>query len=247
MEIFERRELKYFVPKTQLDELRRKFLENMEYDPFCRKGVLYSPYTVRSIYLDTQNFLFYYEKIDGLEVRKKLRIRTYNTPESSDEAFLEIKRKFNNIVYKERVKTRFPETPLLFNGSLPKLKDKDPSFLSKSALKKFAFLINQLNLTPKVLITYEREALYAIDDPKVRVTFDINVRSFAFPDLDDMYREQDLMTINDDCFILEIKFNGHMPVWIRQIVRELNLRVQAISKYCRGLDAWPSFAGRIAG
>ncbi len=245
METFERRELKYFIPKTYLDKLRKKFLENMEYDPFCRKGVLYSPYTVRSIYLDTRNYLFYYEKVDGLKIRKKLRIRTYNTPESSEDAFLEIKRKFNNIVYKERVKTLFPETPQLFNGLLPRLKEEKPSFLDRSALGKFAYLTKRLQLKPQVLITYEREALYALDDPKIRVTFDINVRSFAFPDLEDMYREKDLMTINDDAFILEIKFNGRMPVWIRQIVREFNLRVQAISKYCRGLDRWPSFAGRV--
>ena len=44
--------------------------------------------------------------------------------------------------------------------------------------------------------------------------------------------------IRESHFVLEVKFDGQLPVWVRQIIRDFNLHVQAISKYCRGLDNW---------
>ncbi len=240
METFERKEYKYFVPVELLDTVRRRFMANMVHDPYCLIDGRCHPYTVRSIYLDTRNYLFYAEKADGLKVRKKLRIRTYGALDQNALAFLEIKRKFGNTIYKERVKTLLPETPHLFNGSLPRLLNENPSFLDRTALNKFAYLTKRLQLTPKVLITYEREALFGIDDDDLRITFDLNVRSFPHPEITEIFMEKDLRTINDESFVLEIKFSRQMPIWVRQIIREYRFRVQSISKYCKGIDMWTS-------
>jgi len=237
MQKFKRKEYKYFFPCELLDPLRQRFLSNMEHDEFCRQREG-NRYTVRSIYLDTRHLLFYYEKIDGLKIRKKLRIRTYDLPEANCPAFLEIKRKFNNTIYKERVKTSLSETPLLLNGGIPQIQSNNPQFLDKAVMGKFVYLTKRLKLEPTVLITYEREAFQGEDDARLRVTFDLNVRSYAYPGLDEFYREDDLQRIKDSYFIIEIKFFDRMPIWVRSIVREYRLRVQSISKYCRGLDAW---------
>jgi SPX domain protein involved in polyphosphate accumulation len=59
-------------------------------------------YTVRSVYYDTPGFHCYQEKMDGVKVRKKFRIRGYNQPAEDSIVFLEIKRKYENFIEKNR-------------------------------------------------------------------------------------------------------------------------------------------------
>ncbi len=234
---FNRKEYKYFVVWEMLEPLRERFMQYMEHDPFARK-MERNHYSVRSIYIDTPRLLFYNEKLDGIKVRKKLRVRVYNELQADTIAFLEIKRKIEDTIYKERVKIPLNDTILLMNGADIELAPGSVSFTEMAALEKFKYLTKRLNLIPTVLITYEREALVGIDDPSLRVTFDLNVRSYRSPKFEDIFREEDLTEIASQAFILEVKFNGRMPVWIRNIIRDYKLRVQAISKYCNGIDAW---------
>lgn len=234
---FNRKEYKYFVFYELLEPLRNRFIRYMEPDPFCRDREIKN-YCVRSVYLDTPRLLFYNEKLDGVKIRKKLRIRVYDSLEANSVAFLEIKRKIENTVFKERARIPLMHTVHLLNGVNPPIPTEYSSFSEITALEKFKYLTKRLNLHPTVLITYEREALVGIDDPSLRVTFDLNVRSYLKPRLEDIFREDDLEEINKRAFVLEVKFNGRMPVWIRNIIRDFRLHVQAISKYCNGIDAW---------
>jgi len=234
---FKRKEFKYYVPIERYAALRERFLKYMEHDSFCkdRKSNIYS---VRSIYFDTPGLLFYYEKIDSQALRKKLRVRSYNTQGEHDVAFLEIKRKIRNIIYKDRAGIPIGQAANLTNGAhLSLIRDK-PTIPEKAALSKFVYLVKRLNLNPTVLISYEREALVGVDESNLRVTFDLNVRSYPDPSIDELFREADLRTLSDPWFILEVKFYGVMPLWTREIIREFGIRKQAISKYCNGLDAW---------
>jgi len=237
MELFERREFKYFVDYKHLESLRERFLANMVHDPFCRKEDD-KCYTVRSIYLDTRGLLFYFEKKDGLKIRKKLRIRTYGVDCPDSTAFLEIKRKNKQTVFKERVKIWMAETPNLLNGASLQPIENHPEYKERLALNRFIYLTKRLKLEPQILVAYEREALIGLDDQKLRVTFDLNVRSYFQPEPNDIFRENDLRDLEKSRFILEIKFSGRMPFWVRNIVREFGLHPQAISKYCNGVDVW---------
>jgi len=235
--MLKRRELKYYCSFEIIEDLRQRILNYMDYDPYCLKQPD-KTYSVRSIYLDTSDLLFYYEKLDGVKIRKKLRVRTYNSLENSEEAFLEIKRKIKNNVFKERVLVAYDDTPNLANGANIRLINQQPEFTEKSALTKFVYLAKALKLEPKVLITYEREAFIGREDPSQRVTFDINVRSYPQPGYEDRVVDEDCDFLTGDKFILEVKFNDRMPVWIKNIIRDFCLNVQSISKYCNGLDIW---------
>ncbi len=239
---FLRKELKFYVPSQKIGPLRNYILRYMEYDPFCigRPNMLYS---VRSIYFDTPHYLFFFEKIGGIDKRKKLRIRTYNEPNEFAPAFLEIKNKFTDNIFKERAKVPLMNITEVLDG-FDNETGENVSTASRKALNKFIFLVHGLNLIPRVLISYEREAFVGLDDPDVRITFDIDVRSYPNPSLDDFFREADLITISDPYFILEIKFFNRMPIWTRQLVSTFGLQQESISKYCNGLEAWvPSLQG----
>ncbi len=156
-----------------MEPIRERFMSRMEHDPYCRERVN-NCYTVRSIYLDTPRLLFYYERMDSLKIRKKLRIRAYNSLEPGNPDFLEIKRKYNNNVFKERARVPLDETPNLTNGATLNQAYAEAMFNERTIINKFIYLTKRLNLEPKVLITYEREALVGTDDPDLRVTFDMN-------------------------------------------------------------------------
>lgn len=194
---------------------------------------------VRSIYLDTSNLLFYYEKIDGQEYRKKLRVRVYDQLHEDSIAFLEIKRKLEDTIVKERALIDWPEAYKLGNGANIKLaRDKGETHAGRITRDRFIYLTKRLNLSPKALITYEREAFVDEENPDLRITFDLNVRSYYQPSFDQMFEERDLRSFTDPFFILEVKFSTVLPLWVREILRDYRLHQQSISKYCLGLETW---------
>jgi SPX domain protein involved in polyphosphate accumulation len=76
-------------------------------------------YTVRSIYFDTPDFQNYYDKVDGLSFRKKVRLRGYNLINGSNQVFLETKNKFRLPLHKTRAKVEYESTLESFeNGNL---------------------------------------------------------------------------------------------------------------------------------
>ncbi|UCE04953.1 MAG: VTC domain-containing protein, partial [bacterium] len=96
-----RRELKHFIAPEMISEVKAIIEPYVEVDPYAKERDNNS-YTIRSIYFDTEQFDFYYEKLDGLKIRKKVRVRSYNEFQKEGFAFLEIKRRYNNRILKER-------------------------------------------------------------------------------------------------------------------------------------------------
>ncbi len=117
--------------------------------------------------------------------------------------------------------------------------------LGEMTLNRFIYLTKRLQLTPKSLITYDREAFIGVENPSVRATFDINIASYPTENIEDIYTENRLRQITNTFFVLELKFNEIMPSWMHRIVRDFSLRLDSYSKYCSGIDAWTSRGGEV--
>ena len=96
-----RLEYKYLVPARRLTELRRALQPFVEMDAYV-KNPDRAEYTVRSIYLDTPDLECYQEKLDGVSMRKKYRIRGYDQVQADSVVFMEIKNKIYNHILKNR-------------------------------------------------------------------------------------------------------------------------------------------------
>lgn len=210
----------------------------IELDPYAKKREL-QEYTVRSVYYDTPAFDCYDEKIEGLKVRKKFRIRGYNNQEKDSIAFLEIKRKYSNYIEKNRAPLLSRELGELF--STRKLDKHIISFSGngkeKRDAQRFLYHYYGRGLRPTVLVIYEREAFVGKFDSTLRITFDKNLRSSAFPTLDMLYEEQQIKYGMTKYFILELKFNSGLPAWVQSIIKRYNLPRMALSKYTICLDS----------
>jgi len=230
-----RHELKYFIPEDWIEDIKKDVAAYTRYDPHSEE-LPDRKYIIRSIYFDNDNLDFYYEKLDGVRIRKKLRIRTYGNGGDNSVYFLEIKHRYSNVIYKERAKVT-PELyiPYIFmrkkfNGELKCDKN------LKRLLQRYSYNIEFHDLRPTVLVAYEREALVGINNPRIRITFDTNLSMYPFPDHNDFFTQHLIPVTSIQKPILEIKFDYYMPEWLRKIVKKYALYRQSISKYCLCID-----------
>ncbi len=228
-----RYERKYLVRNEQIDALRKRldpFLRPDHYAPKLESGL--HQYTVRSVYLDTIHFDALLDKIEGLEIRKKLRVRGYDRPNDGCKVFLEIKRKLGDRIWKNRASVAYKDLGELFTFGLSNGLGKNFEGQNEEETRKFLFNLHRYGYRPVNLVTYDREPFHGKFDPGVRITFDKNIRSKLWPSFEQLYSESGLRLVWKDHFILEIKyFEDKMPVWARSIVQEFGLRHEALSKY----------------
>ena len=227
-----RLEFKYLVRLEDLEALREAVLCYLEPDPSTPSGR--NEYTVRSIYLDTFGFDDYYEKESGVQHRQKVRVRGYNEGTTETPVFLEIKRKDNMAISKVRVSIRFADLrSLLDSGDVERYV---PRPETREEVRRFLFHIYRHSRKPTVLIQYEREAYFYRFDSSVRLTLDKNLRSLAFPELEDLYDERRTRRSFPGHFLLEVKFSNGVPTWFKGILQSFGLERTSFSKYCVSLD-----------
>jgi len=232
-----RLEYKYVVPKSRVDDLRAALAPYVRHDEHCSARPE-KQYTVRSIYYDTRRFSCYGEKLDGFRLKKKLRIRGYDSERPDNIVFLEIKRKQEDFISKSRAPVRWDRIRDVFPGygvgasPLPF----EPGTLEAEAAGRFLYNYYRRRMLPVVLVAYEREAFFSRFDPMLRLTFDRNVRSRLYPSLESLYGDRGMAFLTPGFFIFEVKFYLNLPHWVRAVARSLDLQRQAFSKYATGID-----------
>ncbi len=232
-----RLEYKYLVPDEFLPRLRALVSPFVEMDRYAvQTGE--GEYTVRSIYFDTPDLSFYQDKVDGLEVRKKLRIRGYNEYRRDETVFLEVKRKHGATVIKRRAPVPYSHVcDLLYSGDVEQYAPASQEFPDTiEDARSFLFHLYSMPLVPTILVIYEREAYHGRVNSSLRITFDKNLRSSLFPSLDGLFLEERTAHAMAGYFTLEIKTCGGIPAWLRAAIGKFNLKPAAISKYVICLD-----------
>lgn len=240
-----RYERKYLVPNYLLNDLRKKLLPFVRPDVYANNTNGLPQYTVRSIYYDGPNYHSYHEKIEGLKDRKKLRIRGYDKYQEGCLVFLEIKRKLENRIAKNRAIIAFDDLDVLMQtGDVEKyIRVKNQAENAYDDARRFFYNLKRYCQKPANIIVYEREPYHGKFDPGVRITFDKNIRGSLFPELNDLFDDNGLRYLWEKHFILEIKYyTDYMPLWARNLVEHFGLRHEALSKYAMGIDKHrPSF------
>jgi len=194
-------------------------------------------YPVHSLYLDSDSLATYWATVNGDKNRFKLRLRFYNDLPDSP-VFFEIKRRVDRCIMKQRGGLRKEAVPWVLSGQLPQpewLVSKDPRHLV--AVQRFCELAQDLQATPRVHVTYLREAWVSAEDNSVRVTMDRKVQTeprFAAT-------FSTAVTHGVQPFgweiILELKFTDRYPLWFRKLVEHFDLVQCGAAKYCEGVEA----------
>lgn len=224
-------EFKYVVGNDQLDKIRRSISNFTILDPYAKKD-RDGTYQVTSLYFDDLNLSSYFEKLAGVKLRKKFRIRTYETsPKTSSQVFLEIKRRDEIIIFKDRSPIKLSDLKYLEGGFYHKLQSKRKD---EETEKFIAFYLSR-RLKPTVITSYRREAYLDRKNFSFRLTLDQQLAAKRVQEID--LGSHDTREILPGYTILEAKFNRIMPSWFGMVVKKHNLERVSFSKYCFGLEA----------
>jgi len=98
-DIFKRSEIKYLLTASQRAAVESAMKDHMIPDEHGES-------TIRNIYFDTPSWQLIRNSIEKPVYKEKLRMRSYKRTSEGDKAFLELKKKFDGIVYKRRIEVR---------------------------------------------------------------------------------------------------------------------------------------------
>lgn len=230
---FNRYELKYLVPVEAVDSLRDEMAERMDRDPHAPAG----GYGVWSVYYDTAHLRFYWEKIEGLKFRRKLRIRHYGDLGGIDNdspVQVEIKQRVNRVTQKRRI--ALPYATALRLCDHREMIDHTPG--ERAFVHEVLDLVVRLDLRPTAVTGYQREALVGrAEDTGLRVTFDRRVRGrdrdFHLGD-----RAENRYTVPPRLAVMEVKVNERTPYWITDLTARRDLQLVRVSKYVQSIEAF---------
>ncbi len=214
---FKRYELKYLMTKQQ----KQKVLKAMR--PYMKMDA-YGHTTIRNIYFDTPDYRLIRKSLEKPVYKEKLRIRSYQTAGSEDKVFVELKKKYEDVVYKRRLTVTDRQARQSFEHHLPL------PVRSQIGDEIEYFRQYYQGLEPSVFLTYEREAFYSLDGGDFRVTFDENIL-FRDTDFSLGSKVYGIPLLKDNMCLMEIKTAGGMPLWMSRILNEAGVYKTSFSKY----------------
>lgn len=214
---FSRYELKYLLTIRQQSIIVREMNRYMAPDQYGRT-------VIRNLYFDTQSYRLIRHSLEHPVYKEKLRIRSYGLIPEDGQCFVELKKKYDHIVYKRRL-TMPQATALSWLSGTPKLA---PESQIGQEIDYFRAYYGTLH--PTVFLSYARQAWYSLDGSDFRVTFDDDI----------LCRQNDLSLskepggtplLPDGKVLMEIKTCGAIPLWMTHLLTENRIFKTSFSKY----------------
>lgn len=211
---FERMEKKYLLNQEQFEKFLALNQDKIQLDQ-------YGLHTISNIYYDTENDECIRWSIEKPQYKEKLRIRTYQGEQDDPEVFVEIKKKFDGIVYKRRIATDFKDAIELCGGYHKAGNDQ--------IRKEIEYFVQFYKPIPKLYLAYDRMAYFGLKDD-IRITFDRNIR-YRTEELSLRSSNQDVLLSKPQQMLMEIKVNHAMPLWLSRALSLLEIYPVSYSKY----------------
>lgn len=215
--VFKRYELKYMLTLEQKDIILDAMAPYMLPDEYGRS-------TIRNIYFDTNNYRLIRRSIERPAYKEKLRVRSYRLATDDSTVFVELKKKYQKVVYKRRL-------ALCECDAMKWVAREDAPLNSSQISREIDYFIDFYGgLAPTVFLSYEREAYYDKDGGDFRVTFDENI----------LARQTDLTLcsppygtpiLESGKVIMELKCSGGIPLWMVDVLSREKIYKTSFSKY----------------
>ena len=215
--VFKRYELKYLLTTEQKQLLLQAMAPYMQPDKYGRT-------TIRNLYFDTEDHRLIRRSIEKPVYKEKLRIRAYEKAEPESKVFVELKKKYQSVVYKRRISLSEKNAMAWLCGD-PRLHDG-----SQIAREIAYFMEHYPVLRPTVFLSYEREAYFCRDGLDFRVTFDHNIlcRQDGFS----LGSEPSgTALLPEGMVLMELKCSGGIPFWMTRVLSRERIYKTSFSKY----------------
>lgn len=215
--VFKRYELKYILTQSQKEQIVKAMAPYMKLDEYGRT-------TIRNVYYDTDDYRLIRKSIEQPVYKEKLRVRSYKQATGGSTVFVELKKKYQSVVYKRRL-------ALAENEAVDWLNRDTPCPVSSQISNEIDYCLDYYeSLHPVAFISYEREAYYALDESDFRVTFDDTI----------LFRDHDITLeapvggehiLPKGLVLMEIKCSGGIPLWMTELLSKYGISKTSYSKY----------------
>lgn len=217
-----RKEKKFLLSRWEFYALKHRLNEVLHGDP--HNGP--EGYRVRSLYFDSIDDRDYFEKLYGLETRRKLRLRCYDP--AGDFAMLEMKQKQGDTQKKRSMRLSREDAQRLCRG------DFTPLLRCGGEQKDFALecygMASRLCYRPCTIVEYQRMA-YIGKENRIRITMDHNV--VATESCMDLFSAGLAMNpvLDPSLVVLEVKYNNFLLSYFQQLLNAADRPELSVSKY----------------
>lgn len=220
-----RHEWKHRLSTSDMIAIRQRMRAIARIDPHAKDG----SYLIRSLYFDDMTDKALREKINGVDIREKFRIRFYDLDTSV--IHLEKKSKTSGLGTKYSAPLTKEEAGKIAEGDIIWMKDSPHELIRELYLK-----MNSRMLRPKTIVQYRREP-FIYPAGNVRVTLDYDLRTGLYQK-DFLNPEVVMIPAKDAPILMEVKWDEFLPEIIRDAVQLPGCRSEAFSKYaaCRMYD-----------
>jgi SPX domain protein involved in polyphosphate accumulation len=182
--------------------------------------------TVYSVYYDTEDFKITQKSLDKSAYKEKLRLRSYGIPHIGDNVFLELKKKFRGITYKERIVVPFSGVEKILDlDSVPR-NPRNNNYI----FHEINWFLKYYRPVPQLMICYDRTAFRGTNDRLLRITFDANVR-WCVSSLDFLQGRFGTPLLDENEYLMEIKTAQSMPYSLSCYLSKLKIFPLSFSKY----------------
>lgn len=215
-----RHEWKHVLNTTDLLILRQRLRAIMESDPHAVDG----RYQIRSLYFDNEEDKALREKIDGVNMREKFRIRLYNC--DTTVIHLEKKSKRNGLGTKYSASLTAERAQKIVDGDIDWMLMSENSLIQELYCK-----MRYQGMRPKTIVDYTREP-FIFRPGNVRVTLDYDIRT-GLHRTDFLNPNAVTVPAGDAPILMEVKWDEYLPSIIRDVVSVPDRRVGSFSKYAQ--------------
>lgn len=211
---FKRHEIKYLITINQYINLMNYLSDKVVKDVFYKS-------TIYNVYYDTDNFELIRKSIERPIYKEKLRIRSYDKPTLDSRVYVELKKKYDQIVYKRREKIAYK---YILNNSFLEC--------AETQIDREIKYFNDFygGLTPKMFLSYEREAYYFKDDKQIRITFDTNIK-YRTENVNLLPSISDIKLLSNNLVLMELKVPFSIPYDLAKYLSSEKIFKTPFSKY----------------
>ena len=222
---FKRYELKYMLTRAQKEELLHAMEGHLQLDQYGHS-------TIRNIYFDTDTFRLVRRSIEKPLYKEKLRVRSYQRAGEDSLVFVELKKKFESVVYKRRVM-------LPHRAAMDALENDHPLPIDSQIGAEIAAFREFYGptLKPAMLLTYEREAYFPVDGTDFRLTLDENIL-WRMHDMDLGAETYGNAVLDSNMVLMEVKTPGGIPLWMTKFLSDHKIYQTSFSKYGAAFQQW---------
>ena len=217
-----RHEIKHFITESDAVCIKKNLSAVASVDPHTGPD---GSYLIHSLYFDDYQNTALWEKLDGVNERRKFRIRYYN----DDLSFitLECKMKRDNVGCKIQQRLTVDEVKRIMGGDIAWM-----ATSGKPLLVTLYVEMKTKGLRPRCVVEYKRIP-FVYGPGNVRVTIDWNIRTG--PPAQFLDHKGLTLPVEGNPMLLEVKWDEYLPGIIRRATELKSRGPTAFSKYatCR--------------